>query len=39
MKSGITCRAKYRNRLIAKKPKFYVIDAYQVARDTGMGAA
>ncbi len=25
-------------QLIAKKAKFYVIDAYQVARDTGMGS-
>ena len=25
-------------RIIAKKAKFYVIDAYQVARDTGMGS-
>ena len=25
-------------QLIAKKARFYVIDAYQVARDTGMGA-
>ena len=26
------------SQLIAKKAKFYVIDAYQVARDTGMGS-
>jgi pyruvate-ferredoxin/flavodoxin oxidoreductase len=25
-------------QLIQKKAKFYVIDAYQVARDTGMGS-
>ena len=25
-------------QLIAKRAKFYVIDAYQVARDTGMGS-
>ncbi|HEX6805571.1 MAG TPA: pyruvate:ferredoxin (flavodoxin) oxidoreductase [Terriglobales bacterium] len=29
---------KVQEQLIAKQAKFYVIDAYQVARDTGMGS-
>jgi pyruvate-ferredoxin/flavodoxin oxidoreductase len=30
--------AKVQEQLIAKKAKFYVIDAYKVARETGMGS-
>ncbi len=30
--------AAVQKQIIAKKAKFYVIDAYQVARDTGMGS-
>ena len=38
MRSGTTCRSAVQEQLIAKKAKFYVIDAYKVARDTGMGS-
>ena len=37
-KCGITCRAKCSSNSSPKKRSFYMIDAYQVARDTGMGS-
>ncbi len=36
-RSGTTCRARSRSRSSGKKLKFYVIDAYEVAKNTGMG--
>ena len=36
-RSGTSSRARCRQQIIEKKLKFYVIDAYKVARDTGMG--
>ena len=37
-RSGTSCRARCRQQIIEKKLKFYVIDAYEVAKETGMGA-
>ncbi len=37
MKFGITCLSKCKQRIIKKKIKFYVINAYEVAEKTGMG--
>ena len=36
-RSGTTCRATVQEQIIDKKLQFFVIDAYQVARETGMG--
>ena len=36
-RSGTTCRARCRSRSSTSSCKFYVIDANQVARETGMG--
>ena len=38
MKCGITCPARCSRSSSPRKRSFYVIDAYQVARDTGMGS-
>ncbi len=37
-KSGTNCRRKLQADLVEKKLHFYVIDAYEVARKTGMGS-
>ncbi len=37
MKSGQNCRRRCKRSLLAKKAKFFVIDATKVARDSGMG--
>ncbi len=34
---GRTCRGRVQEQIIAKRLKFYVIDAYKVARESGMG--
>ena len=36
-RSGSSCREQVQQQIIDKKLKFYVIDGYDVARDTGMG--
>ena len=38
MRSGTTCRAKRRKISLKRNCDFYVIDAYEVARKTGMGS-
>ena len=37
-KFGAICLAKFRQTIIDKKLKFYLIDAYGVAREAGMGS-
>ena len=36
-RSGTSCRATVQETIIAKKLRFFVIDAYRVAREAGMG--
>ena len=36
-KFGITCRVRHRKFILQKKMRFFVINAYEVAKDTGMG--
>ena len=38
MRFGTICRVRCRSSSLRRRAKFYVIDAYQVARDTGMGS-